>query len=562
MNVLEVLIKGNSSSLVSEARKGESSLEGLKRSTEGIGKSLETFGEIGAALGLSFAAFGSIGAGVEALNKVFETGKELRSQARMTGESITNLVAIKRAYDEAGMEAGNMTRHMEMLDAALGGVNEQGEPNKKVFEDLGISMEWLKTLDYPGRIKAISDAMANLSHAQKSARMREMFGKGGFELMGLVEDPKIIKDAQKDTSARGSFQQEHNESFTEVANTEEKAKENISDFFLGMGPGIADAIKPLLEVISKLDMLEVGQSFARGIDPFVKGVSAAAVIIVDICQDIYNVGAVVVDIVKGIIGQIVATVAILGQNFSTIVSSVGKGIKDGFLGAVESLAGGMISALAKPISYFKAGLTWAFEQAVSGLSKIPGLNKLLGVEGHKSRSFDEILAEDDGSAMAKKGDDLKESGKKHFAAMNEDLSPLSGIGAGITEAGSSLGEDMDNSIRNDIDAMEKSNKNTAEALSKLFSYQASESSKQEGRESGSGTRPGSGSDSGKEKPDTDRLARIGGFIGGGGRQIEDSRKTAEATATMAKILQQIQTGGLKMIMDAVNTGGGDAFAHP
>ena len=222
----------------------------------------------------------------------------------------------------------------------------------------------------------------------------------------------------------------------------------------------------------------------------------------------------------------------------------------------------MISALAKPISYFKAGLTWAFEQAVSGLSKIPGLNKLLGVEGHKSRSFDEILAEDDGSAMAKKGDDLKESGKKHFAAMNEDLSPLSGIGAGITEAGSSLGEDMDNSIRNDIDAMEKSNKNTAEALSKLFSYQASESSKQEGRESGSGTRPGSGSDSGKEKPDTDRLARIGGFIGGGGRQIEDSRKTAEATATMAKILQQIQTGGLKMIMDAVNTGGGDAFAHP
>jgi hypothetical protein len=559
MDVLKAKISGDSSSLQSSVHQALASLSELKEAAHGIGEKFAIFGEVASGFGIALGAFAGLREGVEQLNQVFETGKHLRAEARTTGEDIINLVAIQRVYHEMGADAESAARHMYLLDSALGGVNEQGEPTKKVFEQMGLSMEWLKTLDYPERLKAISAAMKNFSHDQQASFVRGMVGKGGMDFLNILSNPEAIDEAQKETRPRGEFQQAHSKYFEEFSNSTEKANESIHDLFLGMAPGIADAFKPLMDQISKLKLIDVGQAIIRGLDPFIKGISAICIVLVNTFQDIYNVSALIVDLCKGIIGSIITTVALIGQNLSTIVSSVGSALKQGFLGAVETLGGGMISALAKPIAFLKAGLAWAFDQAVAGLSNIPGLNKLLGVQGYKAKSFDEHLKEDDGSSLAKRGEELSASGQKHFASMTDSLMPLAGIGKGIQAAYADHNATTAGDFDKDIDALAEGTKNMSDALTKLFSYQNSDESKKEG---GSETPGGSakGIDM-KTAPDSDRLAKIGGFIAGGGASMDHARRTADATDTMKQILLNMASGGIRLLQAAGMETGVDAFAH-
>ena len=137
--------------------KSRSAMAGIKSAFSGLSGALAT-------LGVSFAAFKSVEGFTENLKGIFELGKELKGQSNETGQSIRDLVILKKAYQEAGMDAGSLTANLAMLQASLGGVNEAGEPTKHIFDQLGLDMEALKNKTAIQQFEAIGKAIGNLGN--------------------------------------------------------------------------------------------------------------------------------------------------------------------------------------------------------------------------------------------------------------------------------------------------------------------------------------------------------------------------------------------------------------
>jgi len=498
-------------------------LRGVREMKQALGSISEGLGPVTEALkgfGIGFGAFKSIGAVVEGINKVLESGKELGAISRETGESVATIVALRKAYKEVGMDSGSLTANLAMLQNALGGVNEMGEPTKHIFDQLGLSIEKLKGQSAVDQLHSIADAVSKLkTQSDKMAAVRGIFGRAGAPMLNLLNDPSVISDAQKKTSKSGAFREAHTTQFTEMVNSIEQAAAKIDQIFLGMTPAVVEATKPFFDMLGKLDTLDVGQSIGQGLKLPLQILSSIAIILTNVFQDLYNSGALLIDALKAGFAAVIVTVGMLAPQIMQMID----GLKSGFLGLCEVIGGSLIEAFAKPIAYLKAGLKWAFDQAVAGLSNIPGLNKLLHIEGHQAKSFDDYLKEDDGSATAKAGTDLKAKGREDLSQSVKSFQTLdfSGVGDGIKAALGEVWNGFKKDASTDIDAMEKGNKNTWEALVKTWNPEPiAEKKKEEKGEEGLKTSQVAA----KEKI-SDNYSRIGLFVGGNNPAMSEAKKT-------------------------------------
>ena len=60
--------------------------------------------------------------------------------------------------------------------------------------------------------------------------------------------------------------------------------------------------------------------------------------------------------------------------------------------------------------------------------------------------------------------------------------------------------------------------------------------------------------------DADRLAKIGGFVGGGGPANDHARRTAEGISTIVTWATTIAQQGIKIMTQPSNLQGGDSYA--
>jgi len=177
---------------------------------------------------------------------------------------------------------------------------------------------------------------------------------------------------------------------------------------------------------------------------------------------------------------------------------LGKIILAGFL----NIGAGLIRIFAEPLIFLQAGMDRIRDGLFSGLSKIPGVASAMGLENFQSRSFDEHLAQrrSEGTFLTRAADESRLLARD---LLGNDAQAGNG-GNTLAAAAQSLGADL------------------AKALPDGLAWKKAEN-------------PAMASAS-------DRLAKIGLFVGGGGQAATQTRlqeRTARATERLGVLMKEL-----------------------
>src|SRR5689334_7265376 len=86
-----------------------------------------------AGLGVTLGAFKGIESVFSGIAGVAAKGFDLKKLSAASGQSVHDLVILQKAFEETGVGAESVGQSIYMLQKALGGVNEQGQPTKQIF---------------------------------------------------------------------------------------------------------------------------------------------------------------------------------------------------------------------------------------------------------------------------------------------------------------------------------------------------------------------------------------------------------------------------------------------
>lgn len=496
---------------------------------------IKSLGLAATGLGTAFAAFKSAEGVIEGFLGVFERGDQLVKLHRQTGQSIQNLVVLQKAYKTAGLDAEGMSRHIAQLQQSLGGVNEQGEPTKKIFDQLGLSVERLKEIPVIEQIKLIGQAIRDLSTpAEKTAATLAIFGRGSAQVMALLADPSALADATRSAGQLGAVYERNAAIFSKISVAFQSIQAKGKALFAGLAETVGPLLLPVLEKLSKLDFLKWGQQIGTAmeflLDAFKKGNLAE---VVGLALKIgFGEG------VNWLTGALQAVVGTLSEGVGAIFnSSFFFGLVAGFEGVALKFGAILLKVFQEPILQLQAGMEWAVQQALEKLAKIPKLGDLLGIGEFKAQPFDTILKDRRESGInvfgagvndinARANDSLKLSGELLAPSLEALMQSFkSAIAKGIKPADivdTQEWKDQFNKLLSDFAAArEKLRENTPEPTEKgerhFDTSGAVNASKIEG----------------------DRYAKIGLFVGQGGPAQDLAKRTADNTAKMAEYMRQL-----------------------
>lgn len=482
-------------------------------------------------LGGAFAAFKSAESVIENFFKVFEKGHALEKLHRVTGESVQDLVVLQKAFTAAGVDSGDLQRTLTMLQKALGGVNEQGEPTKFTFEQLGLSIQRLQKLSAPEQFAAIGEKIRALpSAAQRTAAAMSIFGRSGAEMLAVLDDPNALQEAMKSAAELGALYQRNAKIFSQIAVLMASIKGKVSGLFAGLAEGVAPAFKAVLEAVKSIDLAKIGRDLGALIGAIPRAIEQGKV--GDLVGLSLQLGF--AKAVNFLSASMMAAGVAMGEVLSATFSNLGS-IKDILVGAAAQFGAALLTAIQKPLALIQ-GIMVAHGQAGMGDRARIALNdplaiaKLIGqgmAEGRKIMAEGGPVFGFGGDAMNPKA--IAAAGQERITsgitALNKPLAELAGRIFGILK---------DFKITDVTGAGD-----IAKKLKELLDLLAPKTTPVEGGEH-RGAGAGLGAVANKLDPLSDRLARIGGFIGGaGGPGMEHARRTADNTATLVQLTKQL-----------------------
>ncbi|HTJ78540.1 MAG TPA: hypothetical protein VL357_06050 [Rariglobus sp.] len=511
----------------------------------------------GTGVGAALAAFKSGEAIVENFFAAFDKGHELEKLSRVTGESIKDLFILQKAMTAAGVDSGGLQQQLVMLQKSLGGVNEQGEPTRAIFDQLGLSIDSLQKMKAPEQLEAIGAKLRALPNAaQRTAAAMAIFGRSGAEMLAVLGDPNALKDAMESGAQLGDIYQRNAKIFSEIVLLQGQIKNKAKGLFAGMAEGAAPAVKAILTEIKKIDLtsigVQIGTIFKAVTEAFKEGKLSNLIALslkVGFSEGANAISQVFTGMAAGL-GSLLDTLPgyIMGSLHTLIDPDFWKGIGKLALGGFESIGGALLNLFMKPITYLQAGMDTVVGMLMEGLGKIPKVGKMLGLDGFKAGTFKENL--DD---RKKNGFFLKDAANE--SAENGARNVLDGVDLinkstkGYRDAAVKLVESFVSSFKDGF----KDGKvlDTTEMRAALVKMVDGLAAKLPGEAAAKKENDTGGGLLGVGKAgtiDADRLAKIGGFIGGaGGPALDFARRTAvgvEKTAT--GILQMLKLPALNI----------------
>lgn len=211
-------------------------------------------------------------------------------------------------------------------------------------------------------------------------------------------------------------------------------------------------------------------------------------------------------------------------------------------GAFQGLGAVLLTIFAKPLNYLQAVMDTVVQQLMKGLSHVPGL----GIGEVETKSIEENLADREAEGGTWLSQLAQEGREMSVALMREGA-------AQVAAAGKPYVDEMQDQAQQILEAMvsewegapdmietgklrEKFGEIVAGLREEMIAQAAEAEAASESAAAGGNRGTGTGTDGiggGLSAIVTDRLARIGGFVGGGGGPALDyARRTADATRRM------------------------------
>ena len=215
-------------------------------------------------LGGAFAALESAKGIIDGVMGAFTKGRDLEILHRETGQSIADLVELQKAFVSVKMPAESVGTALFMLNKALGGVNEMGEPTDKAFARIGLSIGALKNMSAVDQFHAIIAGMAKLpTEADKSSVAMGIFGRSARDLQALLNDPAGFDAAVKAAGPMAEVMMRNAAAFEKVDKTIQAIQAKMAGFWAGIAEGLAPALQVVLDVLNKINLLDIGEKIGR-----------------------------------------------------------------------------------------------------------------------------------------------------------------------------------------------------------------------------------------------------------------------------------------------------------
>lgn len=201
-----------------------------------------------------------IGSITDGVWRAIEKGAALKDLSEQTGETVGNLYRMQRALGAVGIdgqEAGNM---LFMLNKALGGVSETGEPTAFVFNQLGLNIRELKTLNGPAALAAIGAQLNKLDNASATAAAGRIFGRySAREFLQLARNTDQFTRSLAGSRMQAELFNRYAGTFHNLEVTLKALKENSNAIFQGLAAGVAPALLNITKSLSQLNFAKLGQ---------------------------------------------------------------------------------------------------------------------------------------------------------------------------------------------------------------------------------------------------------------------------------------------------------------
>ncbi len=319
-------------------------------------------GFIGGMVGL-----GAIVAGVQ---KAVEKGAGLKQLSDQTGESIGNLYRLQQGFKAVGLDAAGVGNTLFMLNKALGGINDNGEPTAGVFAQMGLSIDGLKKLNAPQQLLSIASALNKLDVSSATSASGKIFGRyNAREFLQLARNADEFADALRKGGVQAATFDRFGRTFEKIENLSGQLKEKLSGIFVGIASGIGPALENVLKMLNNIDLSKIGAGIGTVITAFVEAFR------------------------EGKLSDIIGDTLKLGFD-SLLAYAPGIFIK---VGAT------LLKAFETPLEYIQAGMEYALSRAGDVITKSPWFSMIadgLGVgvadqlrASASGASFDQILAE-------------------------------------------------------------------------------------------------------------------------------------------------------------------------
>jgi len=452
----------------------------------------------------------SVAGTIAGLKNALQVGGQLSELSQRTGIAVKDLVILRQAFDDTGVGADSGVQAITLMQKSLSGMNDEGQPTNKMFKQLGLNMEELKGMGTGDQLQAIGKAIMTLKDpAQQTAASMAIFGRSGAAMKQFFSDPAAIETATKSLGSMPAVLERNAALFDSIGDAMGRIKSKATGFFAGIMEGIAPALKSITDSLDTIDFTKWGVEIGK---------------VIGILLEAFKEGKL------GTLAGLSLKIG-FGEAINFLAGTIGsaqfwKGVGQLVLGAFLGIGGALLKIFMTPITYLQAGMDKVVDELFAALAKVPGISKAMGLENYgEAKSFKEHLTDREQNGFFLK-DAADESSK-----MSADM-----MASGMAN----LREGMKS--KNVIDTSEWKNSlgDIWSGLSETF--KAKQEALQEAAKTvvptGTASLQPVGRDKTKLEIASDRLAKIGLYVGGGAT-IDLARKTAAATERTAKAVEKM-----------------------
>jgi hypothetical protein len=246
----------------------------------GAAGSLKNFNALALAANAGMAALtvggAALGATLAGVFKEIEAGGAMQDLSNRTGETVSDLTKLQYAFKQVGLDGGSVAPLLGQMQKALGGVNENGEPTGKVFEQLGLSIEELKGMDAPAALDAITKKLVGLDKSTATNLSAKIFGRNGAgDALQIARSAGEFADGLKEAAPYAAIVARNAVAWKQIGDTMTNIGLKSKTFFAGIAEGAAPGMQVLLDKLNGVDFgswgLKIGEALSVAAQAFKAG---------------------------------------------------------------------------------------------------------------------------------------------------------------------------------------------------------------------------------------------------------------------------------------------------
>ncbi|HWZ95536.1 MAG TPA: hypothetical protein VNW30_10105 [Opitutaceae bacterium] len=241
--------------------------------TEAAGSAIEGVSGKIADMTRELGRFATVGLTVESafegVKGALADGEMFTQLKARTGENIKDLVVMTQEFKNAGLGAEFIGTSANLLQRALGGVNEMGGRTETAFQRLGTSIAQLKPLTYAQQLQVLGEGFSKIQNQSERANIAmQIFGRGGGMMLQLLGDPKAMKEAAEQAGRYGDMMQQNAAHLKEVEEHLGVVNQRMKELYLTAAESLLPTMENIAGLFKELDLRPVG-SFLGGSVPIV-----------------------------------------------------------------------------------------------------------------------------------------------------------------------------------------------------------------------------------------------------------------------------------------------------